>query len=412
MHGIDFYKESVTEKERRNIDILEVVRRRGPISRPDISKEMGINVVTVSNYVDEFLKRNLIYEKELDVSEGGRRPVLLDLNSQAGYVIGVGLNLLNMVGVLVDLKGNIVVKTQMNRPRTSVKEISECILDIIREVLKRSKDYTPQIKGVGIGIAGLINKQNGSVHWPQRIERTYTYASVDVPVQQLIEREFNLPALIENDAACACFGEHWFDLDRKVRNALYLFSGVGCGILINGEIYRGSQGYSGETSISSHKDTGELHCSSAKGCFLKRWELDMGILAELHELLAASDQNKKNFLSISSAKDTDGIDLKAVFAAARANDACAINALSAGAERLGIKTAQLVNLLNPEVVVIGGGFEEAGDIFLKKVVETVKEWSFREATDNLTIVYSHLRENAVALGAASLVTQKMFAQLW
>lgn len=412
MPGIDFYKESVTEKERRNIDILEVVRRRGPISRPDISKEMGINVVTVSNYVDEFLKRNLIYEKELDVSEGGRRPVLLDLNSQAGYVIGVGLNLLNMVGVLVDLKGNIVVKTQVNRPRTSVKEISECILDIIREVLKRSKDYTPQIKGVGIGIAGLINKQNGSVHWPQRIERTYTYASVDVPVQELIEREFNLPALIENDAACACFGEHWFDLDRKVRNALYLFSGVGCGILINGEIYRGSQGYSGETSISSHKDSGQLQCSFAKGCFLKRWELDMGILTELTDLLEASPQKAKNFFEVSSSQDTESIDLKAVFSAARAHDECAVSALLAGAERLGIKTAQLVNLLNPEVVVIGGGFEEAGDLFLKKVVETVKEWSFREATDNLTVMYSHLRENAVALGAASLVTQKMFAQLW
>lgn len=412
MHGIDFYKEIVSEKERRNIDILEVVRRRGPISRPDISKEMGINVVTISNYVDEFLKRNLIYEKELDVSEGGRRPVLLDLNSQAGYVIGVGLNLLNMVGVLVDLKGNIVVKTQMTRPRASVKEISECLLEIIREVLKRSKDYTPQIKGVGVGIAGLINKQNGSVHWPQKIDHNYTYASVDVPVQDLIEREFNLPTMIENDAACACFGEHWFDLDRKVKNALYMFSGVGCGILINGEIYRGSQGYSGETSINSHREDGLFNCTYAQGCFLKRWELDMGILKDVRETLSRSPEKAKNFYETSSVSDKESVDLKAVFTAARAQDECALGALAAGAKRLGIKTAQLVNLLNPEVVVVGGGFEEAGDMFLKKVVDTVKEWAFREATDDLDIRYSHLRENAVALGAASLVTQKMFAQLW
>jgi len=76
MRPTNFYKEELTEKEKRNIDILEILRKHGPISRPDISKEMGINVVTVSNYVDEFIKHNLVYEKELDISEGGRRPIL------------------------------------------------------------------------------------------------------------------------------------------------------------------------------------------------------------------------------------------------------------------------------------------------------------------------------------------------
>src|SRR3990167_8096793 len=125
MRSLDFKKESLTEKERRNIDILEILRRQGPISRPDISKEMGLNVVTISNYVDDFIKQNVVYEKEIDVSEGGRRPVLLDLNPRAGFVVGVGLNLMNMVGLLVDFKGNIVTKTQVACPRTTVKEISE-----------------------------------------------------------------------------------------------------------------------------------------------------------------------------------------------------------------------------------------------------------------------------------------------
>ncbi|MBU0710253.1 MAG: HTH domain-containing protein, partial [Candidatus Omnitrophica bacterium] len=95
MPAMNFPKDHLSEKEKRNIDILEILRKRGPISRPDISKELGVNVVTISNYVDEFIKRNLVFEKELDVSEGGRRPVLLDLNPQAGFVIGVGLNLMN-----------------------------------------------------------------------------------------------------------------------------------------------------------------------------------------------------------------------------------------------------------------------------------------------------------------------------
>ena len=117
MRSIDFYKEEFTEKERRNFDILEILRRRGPISRPDISKEMGVNIVTISNYIDDFIKSRLVYEKELDISEGGRRPVLLDLNPEAGFVVGAGLNLTSMVGLLVDLKGNILTKTQVSRPK-------------------------------------------------------------------------------------------------------------------------------------------------------------------------------------------------------------------------------------------------------------------------------------------------------
>ncbi len=86
--------------------------------------------------------------------------------------------------------------------------------------------------------------------------------------------------------------------------------------------------------------------------------------------------------------------------------------LEAAAKRLGIKIAYLVNLFNPEVVVIGGGLEDAGDEFLRKVDSTVRDWAFREITEDLKIVYSQLRENAVALGAASLVVEKLFARLY
>jgi predicted NBD/HSP70 family sugar kinase len=87
-------------------------------------------------------------------------------------------------------------------------------------------------------------------------------------------------------------------------------------------------------------------------------------------------------------------------------------AMDKAAKRLGIKIAHLVNFLNPEMVVLGGGLEEAGEGFLNKVTAVVKEWAFREVTEDLKIVYSQLRENAVALGAASLVMQRLFAQLW
>ncbi len=408
---INIKKIEFSEKERRNVEILEILRKHGPISRPDISKAMGINVVTISNYIDEFIKHNLVYEKELDVSEGGRRPTLLELNIKAGYVIGVGLNLMNMVGVLVDLKGNIVIKTQVARPRPSVKEIVEALLEIIREILRRSKEYTNDIKGIGVGIAGLVNKTNGSIHWPQKMDHYYTYASVDLPLAELIEREFNLPILIENDATCACFGEYWLNLNRECRNVIYMFSGVGCGIMINGEIYNGSNGYAGEVSISNFKEQGLFSCAAGNNCFIKRWEMDLGIVEDVKKALIKDKEGAEKFFNLTSSR-LDNVDLKSVFIALRANDKIAVLVIEVAAKRLGIKIAYLVNLLNPQVVVIGGGLEEAGDKFLNKVNSTVREWAFREVTDDLKIVYSQLRENAVAMGAASLVMQRLFVHLW
>ena len=411
MRPLEIQREELTEKEKRNIQILEILRRRGPISRPDISKEMGLNVVTISNYLDDFIKHNLVQERELDISEGGRRPVLLDLNPEGGYIIGAGLNLMNMVGLLVDLKGNIVTKTQIVRPRASVKEITECLLEITREILRRSKEYSANIKGVGVGIAGLINKKDGSIHWPQKMDHYYAYASVDIPLKDLIEREFNLPTLIENDATAACFGEQWLGLERNLKNVIYMFSGVGCGIMINGEIYTGTNGYAGEVSIYNYKEEDLFNCAMAGGCFLKRWEMDLGIVDDIKSMLAKDKDSAEKFFKLTSA-NLDNVDLKSVFIAARAKIPVASVALDMAAKRLGIKIAYLVNLLNPEVVVIGGGLEEAGEEFLNKLSSTVREWAFREVTEDLKIVYSGLRENAVALGAASLIMQRLFAQIW
>jgi len=410
MRAINFAKEDLSEKEKRSVSILDILRRRGPISRPDISKEMGVNVVTISNYIDDFVKGNVVYEKELDVSEGGRRPALLDLNPRAGYIIGVGLNLMNLVGLLVDFKGNIITKAQVARPDPSVKDVTECVLDIIREILRRSKEYAADIKGVGVGIAGLVNKKTGSIHWPQKMDHYYTYASVDVPFKELIEKEFNLPTLIENDATAACFGEHWLDLQCNFKNMLYMFSGVGSGIMINGEIYSGTNGYAGESSIYNYKENDAFSCKLRNSCFLKRGEVDMGIIDDLKSRLQQDSQASERFFKVSSGS-LNNIDLRGVFMAARAKDPVAVECLDLAAQRLGIKASYLVNLLNPQVLIIGGGMEEAGDEFLNKVNLTIREWAFREVTEDLKVTYSQLRENAVALGAASLVMQKAFAQI-
>ena len=303
MNIANFREEELSERERRNLLILESLRRRGPLSRPEISQGIGLNVVTVSNYIDEHIKRNLVFEKELDVSEGGRRPVLLDLNAQAGYVIGVGINLLDAVGVLLDLKGNIITKTSIERPKASVKDIVDCILQITREILRRSKAQMQDIKGIGVGIAGLVNKKDSSVHWPERIGEDYVYASVNLPLKALLEKEFGFPVVIENDATAACFGEQWLGLEPVIKNIIYMYSGVGCGIMINGQVYTGTAGYAGELSIHSYKDENSFNCSFGNTCFLKRWEIDLGIRDDFKKRQRGKDATLKEIFDFARNND-------------------------------------------------------------------------------------------------------------
>ena len=138
--------------------------------------------------------------------------------------------------------------------------------------------------------------------------------------------------------------------------------------------------------------------------------MDLGIVADVKTSLLNSKEQAEEFFRITSTRVED-VDLKSIFIAARAKNEIASAALDKAAKRLGIKIAYLVNLLNPQVVVIGGGLEESGEDFLNKVRSTVMDWAFRESTNDLKIIYSQLRENAVAMGAASLVLERVFAQL-
>ncbi|MBL7198350.1 MAG: hypothetical protein ISS47_09675, partial [Candidatus Omnitrophica bacterium] len=193
MRPISLRGETLSERARRNLSILETIRRSGPLSKTEISKSVGLNIVTVSNYIEEFLNQRLILEKELDISTGGRRPVLLDLNSKAGLSIGVGLNLINMVGLLTDLDGKILTHVKRDRANAPVKEIVNCVVDIIREILEKSNELKDRIEGIGIGIAGIVNRNTGTIRWPERIrDKGCIYSSIYLPLKDIVEKEFNI----------------------------------------------------------------------------------------------------------------------------------------------------------------------------------------------------------------------------
>src|SRR3989338_8112668 len=137
MKPLSFKEEIFNERARRNLAILETIRRTGPVSKADISRASGLNIVTISNYIDHYIRSKIVSIKALDISAGGRRPALLELNAQVNLAIGVGLNLLDMVGVIVDLNGNIIQKVVRNRPNTEITDIVSFAKEIIQDLLLR-----------------------------------------------------------------------------------------------------------------------------------------------------------------------------------------------------------------------------------------------------------------------------------
>lgn len=411
MKPLSLRGEEFTERSRKNLAILETIRRSGPLSKTDISRIVGLNVVTVTNYIEEMLRSSLICEKDLDVSTGGRRPVLLDLNSEAGLTLGVGLNLLDMVGVIADLNGKIINRVKEDRPIPKAKEIVDCVLKIIRELLQNCSQERSRIKGIGVGIAGIINNESGTIRWPEKLDsKGCSYEIVNIPLKDIIEKEFSLPCLIENDATVACFAEHWLSLDPQIENVIYMFSGVGSGLMLNGAIYRGTGGAAGEPAIYSAKEDDLFNCAFASPCFLKRWEADLGIISDLRQRLSKSNPTQKNRILELAGGDPNKINLKHVFAAVKEKDFLAVDVVKQAGKRLGIKIAFLVNLLNPQIVIIGGGIEEAGSVLLDTVKEAIATWSFEEMARQVKVIPSSLGESSIALGAASLVARQFFAQ--
>ena len=396
------------ERARRNVAILEALRKGGPLTKAEISNLVGLNVVTVTNYVNHFLENDFIVEKELDISQGGRRPVLLDLNPDASYVIGVGVNMHNLVGVITNIDGQILSQVKKTPDRMDIRNIVPTIKEIIREVMDNFKGDKTKIKGIGIGIGGLIDRQNGAIKWPEKIdEDRYEYVSIYVPLKDYIEREFNLPVAVENDATVSAFGEYWFYMDSFVDNLIYMFSGVGCGMILGGDLYRGATGGAGELSLynpeSGHQDT-------ADSCFLNRTDSDLGIIRELKKRLSQKRDDMSVIMNMCEG-DVSKLSFDMVVDAVRQSDSLVRDVVREKARCLGLKAAFLVNLLNPQVLVIGGGIEKLGSDLIDIVRETVDQWAFHELASSVRILPSRLGEDAVALGAASLVMRNVFAQL-
>jgi predicted NBD/HSP70 family sugar kinase len=391
----------LNDHEKKNLQILDTIRKKGPIARAEISRLIGLNIVTVTSYVDQYIKKGVIKEVGIDVSSGGRKPALVDLNPSSVYLIGVGLNLVDMIALLCDLKGEIVFSVRRERPLETGEALVQSMMSLVEELIKKSKADTGKVHGIGIGIPGIFNRDTSSVRWP--VGLLEDDLSISVSIHGVFEEKFGIPTIVDNDANAAVFGEEWYGKGLGVQHAIYLYSGSGLGLMINGQIYRGANGSAGEWLFDLEKEDpqGAVKESYRSGV----WSLDLGI--SLRAKAAQKEHPGSKIYELVKGK-TEQITLATVVKAAEAGDSLAIGLLKDAGSQLGRKAGFLVNLLNPEIIIVGGGIEAAGAYFLDAMRETVRQVSIPEATEKIRIIPSQLGENGVSLGAAALVAQNYF----
>ncbi|MBU1924628.1 MAG: ROK family protein [Candidatus Omnitrophica bacterium] len=400
MKGALFKDQILSDRERKNLDILEVIRRYGPVTRTEISRITKYNIVTVSNYVNNYIKKDLVVEKGLDISSGGRKPTLVELNSRNCFVIGIDIGPENIVATLTDLSLNMVTKVKQLRPKDSMEEVISKSIELIYEVIEKAQIEAKKIKGLGIGISGIIDSKAGTVRDtdPKRGKTAASYISI----KNLIEREFGIPTFVGNDATVAAFGEKRIGLDAEIENVLYMFSDVGCGIIIKGEIYAGAGGSAGEVQLNAGNKGEDL--PKEFGLF-RPGSINLGIVDSAIEAMKSGKETKIKELA---GGKPENVTADLVIDAARENDPLAIELIEKAGLTLGVRIAYLINLFNPEVVILGGGMEKSGDLILEPVKRMVRRHAFEEPASMVKIIPSRLGENAVSLGAASLVIREIF----
>ena len=382
--------------------ILNVIDKKGPVSRQDIVRLTGIRPATVINYVEKSIKEGFINEIGPGKSTGGRKPILLELNPQAAFAVGVHLAETRIIAVIVDLRGNVV--TQI-RKKVSISKgknhFIETTLKTIEQVTRKSKLNINKIIGIGIGVPGLVDSEKG-ISLFCTLRRWWR----DIHFKEIVEKKFAIPTFVENDTRVLTLGERWFGLGKKVKSFFYLEAGEGIalGTFLNGELYSGVGGSAGELGHTIIDKNGPLCKCGNHGC-LEALASTVVIEEKMKKLLKQGVKSKiQQKLGGSSVR----LSFSNIVKAARENDKAAIRILEESANYLGIAVANVVNLLNPGLIIVGGLIAEAGDIVLEPLKVAFKKHALSKPANEVDIHLTQLDESAGALGAATLVLEKFF----
>ncbi|XOK59215.1 ROK family protein [Paenibacillus elgii] len=378
--------------------VLDTIRHHYPISRADISVKTGLNKTTVSSLVTELIDSHFVTEIGLGESSGGRKPMMLLFNQRAGYAIGVDLGVNYILAMVTDLGGAVVKEKKIEMTDLNVETVTEKLKKCIHSLIKKTPASPYGIIGIGVGVPGLVDDQGYVLSAPN-------LGWTDVPLQEMLQQEFNLPIAIDNEANVGALGEKEFGAGRSVSNMIYLSVGIGigAGIILNDALYRGVSGFSGEVGHMTLAQDGPLCGCGSRGC----WETFASEKALIHQAKALQLVAEK----IQVAEAIDKINLNTLLHLAKRGHRPVIDLFARTGHWLGIGITNLVNVFNPELIVIGNRMSLASEWIADSIRGTLNSHGLSFHRQKMNVVYAQLGMNSSAAGAASIAINRFFSAM-
>jgi len=403
-------KPSLMKKINMNT-ILNLVREEGPISRSRLSKIAKISKPTMSNLITSLKKDQLIKEKGFGsgTNKGGKKPLLYEFNKEYGYVIGSQIRINEIKTIITNFGAEVIYKKNL---KIGVKRDRETIINKLfstfKEVIKESSVNKKDIKGIGLGLTGIVDHKNGvlikSSHFPEM--------GKNLEISKLIEDKFKIKSFIDNSARMMACAEKIFGEGRNYNNIVTIDTeeGIGSGVIIKGDILRGSEYLAGEFGHTMINPNGPKCYCGKRGCA----EIMISTKTVKTKVKANILYNKDSLIYKEFKNNPDKIKLKDIFNAYILEDQFICSIFEEIENWFAIFIGNIILAYNPEIIIISGDYIEGS----KKFVERLKEKSVSKILPGMdikpNIILSGLGKESGPIGSVSLVLNQMinFHNVW
>lgn len=377
--------------------VIETIRRNGPLSRSDIANVTNLSRTAMTNLINQLLEEGTLWEKGVTTAGRGRGKALLELNKGSGSAIGLEFADGKIDGVLVNLKGDVIssYKTECSGNSTT-EETIDILVKSIERLIDDSTMGRESIKGIGIGIQGLVDHKEGVSFSVPFFENWK-----DVQLKKILEDRIHIPVIIDCRIFAATQAEIWYGAGREIKDFLYvgIGTGVALGIVSDGKVLRGVSNSAGQFGHTIVADAGKRCFCGNYGCL----ETVVSTRAVRERAIEALSSGVE-----SSMREVNNVTFKEIVKAANAGDKLAITLLEETGEYLGIGIANLINLLNPGLIVIGGEIIQGGSIILDSIKRSSRPKSVNVCFRSANVRFSALDQESAPLGAAAIVLHKYF----
>jgi len=374
------------------LHILRTIKERGVISRTDLQQRTGLSWGTITNTTRELLTRSLIREEGAIQTKSGRKPVCLSINRDTHVLAGVDISPHVLRCVALNLSGEHLWFQEVPYDMAlSPDQVLDRAAGMMEAALADAAVAGRECLGVGVAAQGSIDVAGGMMRFAPRMP-----GWINVPIRAHLEERIKAPVLLEHDPQCLALAERWFGAATSAEDVLciLLSDGVGMGMLLGGEVFRGSEHMAGEFGHTTVEQDG-LPCACG----------DRGCIEAYCSVTAILEMISKNPARTGALRDGD-LTLEKALATARGGDTIAVAAFERMGKYLGIGVANAIDLLNPSLVVLCGDLTVAADFFLPAMEEQTQKHAWKHSTRRTVI--SSLGHRALAIGACGVVLQKLF----